>query len=281
MKNDEFDLNDYVHRWGARHVPFQDQPQQRLFHTDSTRKAVELLQQAASLRSVMLLSGENGSGKSVLVAEWIKTLSPKAYLPVVITQATLSPSGLLSTLTAKLGGHPRLLRSTNLIAIEEALGRLGRIIPVLILDEAQNYTPSAIEEVRLLLGLNLPPQPAFALILIGDNYLIDALRLQSRRPLYTRIALCFELPALNAEQIEAYLNHATEQAGLQRNCFEPEALTMLASACEGNPRTLNLLARAAWIEASRLASSTIAPPHVQYALRLVPVAHDKVRCLSP
>ena len=52
---------------------------------------------------------------------------------------------------------------------------LERRILVVILDEAQNYSQPSLEEVRLLLGLNLPEQPAFALVLIGDEYLLGQL----------------------------------------------------------------------------------------------------------
>jgi hypothetical protein len=37
----------------------------------------------------------------------------------------------------------------------------------------------------MLLGLNLPEQPAFALILVGDPYLLSTLRLRSHRALYS------------------------------------------------------------------------------------------------
>jgi type II secretory pathway predicted ATPase ExeA len=281
MKNDNAQLSDYVHRWGVKHVPFCDQPNQSLFHTQQTRKAIELLNQAASLRSVMLLSGSNGVGKSVLVAEWIKSLPPKAYLPVVITQGTLSPSGLLWTLSAKLGRSPRHLRCRNLVEIQEAIDGLGRVIPVVVLDEAQNYTASAIEELRMLLGLNLPAQPSFALILIGDEYLINTLRLQSRRALYTRIAIATQLDPLQPDEVPAYLEHIIKQAGLDRECFEPQAIQMLAAASEGMARTLNLLAQAAWIEASRKGENTIGSQHVQTALQRVPLARDKVQIPSP
>jgi len=274
-KNAEADLSQYVHLWGARHVLFQDQPDPVLFHTEQSQQALELLQQAAALRSVMLLSGDNGTGKSLLVAQWLKSLPAKAYLPVVITQASLSASGLLAAIVAKLGRTPSMRRSQNLIELEESLTRLGRIIPVLVLDEAQNYSPSAMEEVRLLLGLNLPPQPVFALILVGDNYLLDTLRLQSRRPLYSRIAFAYQLPALTPPQVEAYLTHSTEQAGLQRACFEPPAVELLAAASDGILRIVNLLARAAWIEASRQQTTVINAQHVQRALRLVPAALER------
>src|SRR5206468_267948 len=86
-----------------------------------------------------------------------------------------------------VGEKPSLHRSRNLSRLEDTLKELGRITPVLLLDDAQDYPPGALEEVRLLLGLNLPRQPVFALVLIGDLYLQEILRLAHHRSLYSRI----------------------------------------------------------------------------------------------
>ena len=51
---------------------------------------------------------------------------------------------------------------------------------------------------------------------------------------------------------------------------------MIASASDGIPRTINILARTAWIEASRQQQDTINTTHLQRALRLVPAARDKI-----
>jgi AAA domain len=117
---------------------------------------------------------------------WLRSLEPKAYFPVCITQASLTGIGLLSLFLQKLGKAPMQKRSASLKLLEEAFGELGRIIPVLLLDEAQNYAMSALEDIRMLLGLNLPEQPAFALILVGDPYLLSTLRLRSHRALYSK-----------------------------------------------------------------------------------------------
>jgi general secretion pathway protein A len=276
MKNVDSKLSDYMHAWGARSVPFQDQEHQALFETEQTRQAVERLQQSAALRSVMLLSGDNGVGKSALVGRWVRSLEPKAYRPLTITQASLSASGVLCTLLSKLGQVPGYQRAINLSRMEDAISHLGSVTPVIILDEAQNYTASAMEEIRLLLGLNMPEQPVFCLIMIGDNYLLDSLRLQSRRALYTRIALSHQLQPLKPAQVEAFLDHRLKQAGLERPCFEDAAVEMIAAASDGVPRTINLIARTAWIEASREQQNKISAKHVEAALRLVPVARDKI-----
>ena len=269
-------LSKYMRRWGARSVPFSGPCNGGLFQTDATRETQDLLQQTAALRSVMLLSGGNGVGKSTVVSDWIGHLEPKVYMPLRITQSSLSPSGLLATLVGKLGRQPSNQRSPNLRRIEEAVASLGRVIPVLVLDDAQDYTASALEEVRLLLGMNLSPVPVFSLVLIADNYLIDSLRLQARRALYSRIAVSYQLAPLLPEQVEPFLVHGLKHVGIDRQCFDPNASAMIASASDGVPRTINLLARNAWIEASKQKSESISPEHVQSALTLVPVARDKI-----
>jgi len=269
-------LSAYLHHWGARAIPFSNAPDETLFLTPAAEQALGLLQQTAALRSVMVLAGANGVGKSALVAHWVERLEPKTFRPIVITQATLSASGLLCTLLSKIGQTPKNRRSVNLVLLEEALRQLDRLLPVLVLDEAQVYRPGSLEEIRLLLGLNLPRRPVFALILVGDTYFLDALRLQSQRALYSRISAAFSLPPLDRQQVALYLDHALHQVGIDRPCFEPATLDLLAAASEGLPRTLNLLARMAWIEASRDKAAAITPAHLQPALRLVPSASDKI-----
>jgi len=266
----ERSLAQAAHAWGAQGVPFSDQPKAELFRTASLERATALLNQSAALRSVMLLSGENGVGKSALAGRWLRSLEPKVYFPVCITQASLTGIGVLALFLQKLGKTPKYQRSTNLKLLEEAFAELGRVIPVLLLDEAQNYNTSALEEVRMLLGLNLPEQPAFALILVGDQYLLSALRLRSHRAHYSRIAAHVCIESLKPAELEPYLEHQLRQVGIERSCFETAALELLASASEGIPRTINLLARAAWIEAAKEKALQISAAHLQSALELVP-----------
>ncbi len=265
-----------LRHWGARAIPFSDHPGESPFLSPAWEEALRRLNQTAALRSLMLLSGDNGVGKSAWAAHGLAGLETKAYLPLVITQATLSASGLFAVLLRKLGQNSSLHRSRNLDRLENALKELGRITPILVLDEAQQYGPGALEEMRLLLGLNLSRQPVFAWILLGDTYLQDTLRLQQHKALYSRISVPCQLAALDRVQIEPYLVHHLRQAGLDRPCLAVAAVDLLASASRGVPRLLNLLARAAWITAAQAAANTIGPEHVQTALEMVPAARDRL-----
>jgi len=270
-------LEDYLRAWGLRHAPFAPvEKSNRLHPLAAHREILSLLETTAALRSVMTLTGGPGTGKSTLVKTWIADLEPKRFLPVLITQSSLSASGVLETLLAKLGERPRFRRSANLITLEKHLAQIEPLTLVLVLDDAQNYPAPALEELRLLLGLGGRQRSAFALVLLGDDYLLGSLRLSVQRALFSRIGAAATLSVLPRQEIAAYLNWHISHAGLDRDIFAPASIELLAEASEGNPRTLGLLAQAAWLAASRSEVFTIEPNHVQSALRQVPAANAKI-----
>jgi MSHA biogenesis protein MshM len=257
-------------QWGATAVPFGLVNAEDWLESTTAQKALACLSQTAALRSVMLLCGPNGVGKSALVGRWMRSLDQRLFYPVCLTQATLSGTAILAGLATKLGKSARLFRQHNLQLIEQALGELERRILVVILDEAQNYSPPSLEEVRLLLGLNLPEQPAFALVLIGDEYLLASLKLRHQRALYSRLACQVDLAPWTPAQCAQYLNVGLTAVGLSPSMLEPAAGELLSSASGGLPRSLCLLARAAWIAAATAKAQKILPVHVQAALEAVP-----------
>lgn len=268
-------LKTYARKWGATGVPFEGLCQESWLATPAVERAWELLNQTAALRGVMFLAGANGVGKSVLAARWLDSLDRRLYEPVAITHATLSASSLLSILTTKLGKPAAFRRERNLALIEEALAELEERSLVLVLDEAQSFSSAALEESRLLLGLNLPKQPTFSLVLLGDDYFLNTLRMRQHRALYSRLSCHYQLPAWQRQEITDYVQAALAAVGIQREAIEPAAEELLAGASNGLPRSLALLARTAWIEASRADRQTITSDDVQAAIDQTPFIPGK------
>ena len=273
MKNaPNLELSLLARQWGATAVPFGELSSEAWLETPPGQRALALLDQTATLRSVMLLAGPNGVGKSALVGRWLQRLDRRLFCPLLVTHASLSGCGLLAALVAKLGKRAAFRREANLALIEAALAELGPVVPLIVLDEAQSFGYGSLEEVRLLLGLNLAEPPAFGLVLIGDEYLLSALRLRQHRSLFSRIACHWSLGPWTAPLVGQYVQQSLAAVGITRQAIEPAALNLLASASSGLARSLCLLCRAAWIQAASAGAQTIEPPHVQAAIDLVPSA---------
>lgn len=264
------DLDTLARQCGARHIPFHPSAKAHWQSPPTLQSIEEQLTQALQLRSVLLLTGPNGVGKSALVGRWLEGLDTRRCLPLVVTQATLSGSSLLSLLTHKLGKSPSCRRDRNLQRIEEALSELEQRTPLIVLDEAQHYPCTALEEVRLLLGLNLATQPAFGLIMISDDYFLKTLAMRHHRALYSRIAYHLPLQPWMPETIDAYLTQSLKAAGLSHFTIEPAALDLLTSASAGLPRSLGQLARGAWIQTVQQADTTLTVENVQEAMKAIP-----------
>jgi type II secretory pathway predicted ATPase ExeA len=273
MKNaPNLDLALLARQWGASAVPFGELSSPAWLETPQNQRALALLEQTATLRSVLLLAGPNGVGKSALVGRWLSRLDRRLFCPLLLTHASLSGCGLLSALASKLGKKAAFRREANLALIEAALAELGKVVPLIVLDEAQSFAYGSLEETRLLLGLNLADPPAFGLVLIGDEYLLGTLRLRQHRSLLSRIACHVSLAPWNASQVAQYLQQGLAAVGITRPVLEPPALNLLTSASSGLARSLCLLARAAWIHAASANAQTIEPAHVQAAIEQVPGA---------
>lgn len=265
------ELEVYARTWGATAVPFGPLSDLQWVNVPSQQRALSLLNQTAALRGVMLLSGGNGLGKSTLVGRWVRQLENRLYTPVNLTQATLSSSGLLATLARSLGKRASFRRERNLDELSAYLSEHERQTLVVVLDDAQNCTHSTLEELRLLLGLNLPNQPTFALVLIGDEYLLGQLQLRNHRALCSRLGAHHLLSPWTLEEIQTYLKTGLEAVGINRSrVFDAAAVDLLVRATAGVPRSVCLLARAAWLEAARAESKEITAQTIQQAMEQVP-----------
>lgn len=266
------DLEQIARTWGATSVPFSQLSEQDWLATPHLQRALQLLDQTALLRGLMLLSGSNGLGKSVLASRWSHSLEKRLYTPVSLTQATLTGSSLLAALVSRLGKRAGCRRERNLDEIALFLQEHSRHTLVVILDDAQNYSHAALEELRLLLGLNLPTQPTFALVLVGDDYLLGQLQLRNHRALYSRLSAHYALVSWTTEQAGEYLQRGLNAVGITRQAFDAPAIDLLVRASAGVPRSLCLLARAAWIAAALSNSQRISAESVQQAIEQVPGA---------
>jgi energy-coupling factor transporter ATP-binding protein EcfA2 len=129
----------YEQYWGLREKPFRKTPDPRyLFLNDTYEEALERLQFAVEEMELALLTGEVGSGKTLLTRALVDKLGERYEIGMILNPR-LSPRQFLRTTAAELGvKEPRFHASDLLDQIHARLLELdeaGRAA-LLIIDEA-------------------------------------------------------------------------------------------------------------------------------------------------
>jgi type II secretory pathway predicted ATPase ExeA len=244
--------------WGASQVPFAAAVT-KPYASATFNQIRHRLEQLVSVRACGLLYGPNGVGKTLLAQHFLEALPDKRYKSLVLSHSSVTGTDLLRLLCGELGQNPRMRRSDNVTLIRQGWQQLERIWPIVVLDEAQNLSATALEEIRLLTCERRDTQAPFSLLLIGDEQLLPRLQMGINAPLLARLSFCLHLQPWAHDELAGYADP-----------FEPAALQILLHAGHGLPRLLNHLAQRALEEAALDNSRAITSAHVQRALELMP-----------
>ena len=255
--------------WGASQLPF-GAAVQKPYASQSFQQTHHRLQQLVAVRACGLLHGPNGVGKTLLVQHFLRSLPDKRYKTLVLSHSSVTGTDLLRLLCTELGQSARMRRSDNVLLIRQGWQQLDRLWPVLVIDEAQNLSATALEEVRLLSCDCRDTQPPFSLLLVGDEQLLPRLQMGINAPLLARLSFCLPLEPWAGDQLAGYVEARLQEVGIHANPFEAPALALLLQAGNGLPRLLNHLAQRALEEAAAQNSQAITAAHVQRALELLP-----------
>ncbi|MBM3285999.1 MAG: ATPase [Candidatus Eisenbacteria bacterium] len=263
----------YEAHFGFREPPFQITPDPRfLFLTRSHRDALAYLTRGiAERKGILVLTGEVGVGKTLMVRTLIDRLPPGVETAVVMN-ARLSFKHLLYLALLDFGIQPRARTKVELLlALQEFLLNLGRRdgTALLIVDEAQTLSTRSLEEFRLLSNLETSTQKMFQILLVGQPELKATLSLHSLRQLRQRIPGICDVSSLPPDSVAEYVEHRLNVAGGGRvsGLFSPEALEQVARFSKGIPRLVNQACDRSLMVGYASGADRIEREHVQEAVR--------------
>jgi type II secretory pathway predicted ATPase ExeA len=243
----------YERYWGLREKPFRTTPDPRyLFLNETYEEALERLLFAVEEMELALLTGEVGSGKTLLTRALVDRVG-QGYEVGMILNPRLPPRQFLRTTAAELGVlEPRFHSSDLLDQIHARLLDLdekGR--PALLIVDEAHLIPGkpTFEEIRLLTNFQLDDRNLVAIVLVGQPELRERLRHRAYRALTQRIGVSFRLVPLSVEDTLAYVGHRLAVAGAEGQIFTEDAVVRLHAASRGVPRVVNQLATDALLEA--------------------------------
>jgi len=242
----------YTEFYGLTDKPFRKTPDPAFFFPSAGHaEALERLRYAVEEREVMVLTGEVGSGKTLLSRALIDGLDD-TYRVALLINPVLTPAGFLRTLALRLGAtKPRHYKADLIEQVSDLLFELyeQECVAVIIIDEAHLIPSRAtFEEIRLLTNFQMDTENILSIILMGQPDLAHRLRRPPYTALAQRVGLVYDLPPLTREETGAYVIHRVGVVGRTKPLFEEEAVDLLWHVSRGLPRKINNLAGTALLE---------------------------------
>ena len=194
-----------------------------------------------------MITGEVGAGKSTLVAHLVSTVDPERLTVGQVVTSKLDDEEIVHVVAQCFGleieGHDK---ATALGAIEGFLheeARAGRRC-LLIVDESQNLSVEALEELRMLSNFQLGAHPLLQTLLLGQPEFRATLQAHpGLEQLRQRVIAAHHLQPMDASEVGPYVEHRLKQVGWSGNpAFDQRVFTELHEASGGIPRRVNQIA---------------------------------------
>jgi general secretion pathway protein A len=246
------DLTMYERFYNLRERPFALSPDpEYLYLSRVHREALDYIRYGIESRAgFIVVTGEIGSGKTTLLQTLLQRLDDRTTVARVVN-TTLDPRELLEAILIDFGldptgkSKPVLLRDLGQFLVQQrAEGRRS----LLVVDEAQNLSTQALEEIRLLSNLETEKSKLLQILLAGQPNLRDTIASPQLEQFRQRIAVSYHLTPLEADDTVAYINYRLEHAALGRAPrFPADAAAVVHERSGGVPRMINVICDAALV----------------------------------
>jgi general secretion pathway protein A len=238
----------YESFYGLTNKPFQLNPDPSFyFGSKQHRRAKAYLDYGVSRNEgFIVITGEIGAGKTTLLRALIDGLHGSNVVVGHLVTTQLGAEDTLRMVGASFGFKVKDVPKSELLITLEAFlisqtSKGKRCL--LIVDEAQNLTPRAVEELRMLSNFQFGNQALMQSFLVGQPEFREILQRPEMEQFRQRVAATCHIGPLDLDETQHYIEHRLKCAGSTgKPSFEPAVFEAIFKASGGIPRRINSIA---------------------------------------
>ena len=193
----------------------------------------------------IVITGDIGAGKTTLVKRLLSSIDQRRISAAHVVTTLVSGSDLIRLVAAAFGlrdipGDKSAVLLKLQHFFEQAHRERRRLL--LLVDEAQNLTEGALEELRMLSNFQLNNAAPFQSFLIGQPQFRNLLASPNLEQLRQRVIASYHLGPMGREECGDYLLHRLRHVGWEQDpYFDPSAVDAIFAQSGGVPRLINTL----------------------------------------
>jgi general secretion pathway protein A len=237
----------YAKFYGFDRLAFQLTPDPEFFYesAEHRRAMAHLTYGLHHAEGFIVITGDVGAGKTMLVDRLLSQIDPRSYLTARIVTSQLSGDDLLRMVAAGFGLDEAGLAKGALLAriqefVQAQVGAGRRAL--LIIDEAQNLSFEALEELRMLSNIAVGTATGLQSFLLGQPQFREVLGNAALDQLRQRITAAYHLGPLNEPDTRGYIEHRLVCAGWKGDPqFSDDSFGAIYAYTGGVPRRINTL----------------------------------------
>ena len=237
----------YTEFYRLRGLPFQLTPDPRFFFNSAghTRAMAHLTYGLHQAEGFIVITGEVGTGKTTLVDLLLSQLDASAFSTAKIVTSHLGGEDVLRMVAASFGFYaPGMEKTAILRRLEEFVlaNMRARKRSLLIIDEAQNLSIAALEELRMLSNFGSGAASPLQSFLIGQPQFRTIMASPELEQLRQRVIASYHLGPLSEDETKAYVQHRLKTVGWQNDpAISDDAFAAIHRHSDGVPRRINTL----------------------------------------